>query len=126
MLLLEHNCDDLKNYDIQWVLTRKEARPRYTQVDSNSEKNLGYNTKGIIRYNEFVMIVQTNQNTNESKEIKMQLKSQYVRICGKTERRGRNTDSAENVADDSGQSLEPYDGFTSDVNMSPVSNGIAS
>ena len=52
----------------------------------------------------------------------MKLKSWYVKICEKTGRRGGNTDSAESNSDNSGNSLELYDGFTGNFDMLQVSN----
>ena len=49
------------------------------------------------------------------------MKSWYARICGKTGRRGENTDSDESYSDNSAQSLEPYDKITGDCYMLQVS-----
>ena len=75
MLLLETNYDNFKKYyDIQWLLTRKEAYPKYIKVDSNGEIFRGWNTKDIRRFNDLVLILKINWNTDESKEIEIQLK----------------------------------------------------
>ena len=66
------------------------------------------------------MIVKRNWNTGVIKEIKMQLISRYACICGKIGSQCGNADSSESDSDDSGESLEPYDGFTGDFDMSQV------
>ena len=72
MLLLKITHDNFKKcYDMQRVLTRKKARPKYTKVDSNSDKFHSWNIKGIRRYNALVVIVKRNRNSDVSKEMEM-------------------------------------------------------
>ena len=72
MLLLENNRNDFKKcYDIQQVLTQKEANPEYTKVDSNSETFRGWNTKSIRKHHALALIVKRNWNKDESKEIEI-------------------------------------------------------
>ena len=94
MLLLEKNCDDYKKcYYVQRVLIRKEVNPKYTKVDSNSERLCSWNIKSIRIFNALVLTAKRRWNKDESKEMEIQLKSRYARIYGETGRRGGNMGS---------------------------------
>ena len=56
--LLENNCDNFKKcYDMQQVLTRKDARSKCTKIEGHGENFRGWNTKSIKRLSALVVLV---------------------------------------------------------------------
>ena len=68
ILLLENNRDNFRCYDMQLILTRKEANPKYTNVDSSSEHVRSWNTKSVRRYNALVLIVKKLEYGREQRK----------------------------------------------------------
>jgi len=69
--------------------------------------------KGIKRYNNLIKVVKRNRLTTHSKDMEVELKGDYVKLCGKDGRRnGEGGLSVDDVSDN--ESLEAYDGFAGD------------
>jgi len=114
MLLLENNAKDYKQMVVlKRKLTRKEAMPKYTKDSNMTEKFKGWSKKGIKRYNDLIKVVKRNRLTTHSKNMEVELKGDYAKLCGKDGRRnGEEGLSGDDVSDD--ESLEAYDGFAGD------------
>ena len=67
---------------------------------------------GIKRYNCLVKVVKRNRKLTHSKEMEVELKDKYAKICGKNG--GHNGEGGSSDAD---ESLDAYDGFTGDSNI---------
>lgn len=117
MLLLENNIDDLKKViSLKRKLLRNESQPKYTKMQCEKEKFRGWHRKGIKRYNYLVTIVRKGRASNTSKEMEMELKSNYAKICGKQNNRNNTGDGSDSDSDESdGGDLEAYDGFAGDT-----------
>jgi len=57
--------------------------PKYTKMQCEKEKFRGWHLKGNKRYNYLITIVRKGRASNTSKEMEMELKSNYAKICGK-------------------------------------------
>tara|TARA_B100000768_G_C10967018_1_gene244145 strand:+ start:73 stop:522 length:450 start_codon:yes stop_codon:yes gene_type:complete len=114
MLLLENNAKDYKQMVVlDRKLTRKEAMPKYTKDPNLTEKFKGWSKNGIKRYNDLIKVVKRNRLTTHSKEMEVELKGDYAKLCGKDGRRnGEGELSGDDLSDD--ESLEAYDGFAGD------------
>ena len=114
MLLLENNAKDYKQMVVlDRKLTRKEAMPKYTKDPNMTEKFKGWSKNGIKRYNDLIKVVKRNRLTTHSKEMEVELKGDYAKLCGKDGRRnGEGELSGDDLSDD--ESLEAYDGFAGD------------
>ena len=109
ILLIENNANDyIKMYNERRKITRREAKPRYTKVESVDKKFKGWDRRGIRRFNNIVAEIKKNREHNSSVEMEMRLKSIYVELSGK----GGETDDDESNDDyDDLDDLNGYDGF---------------
>ena len=84
ILLIENNAEDYaKIHREQKRVSRKEAKPKYTKVES-SDKNLKAGIEEIfIGLIVLCAEVKKNGELSESKDMEMQLKSRYIELFGK-------------------------------------------
>ena len=111
MLLLENNVDGYKKMvDLKMNLTRKEARPKYTKDAHVNEKAKGWSRNDIKRYNTLIKIVRLGRIIEVSKEMEIELKLKYARIC--RDGGGKNGLDVYSDSDDSdSEDLEAYNGL---------------
>ena len=114
MLLLENNAKDYNQMVIQKrKFKRSEANPKYTKDPNDKEKFKGWSKDGIKRYNYLVKVVKRNRKLTHSKEMEVELKDKYAKLCGKDGKRNNEGDLCEGYESDD-ESLEAYDGFAGD------------
>ena len=117
MMLLENNVDDYKKLvNLERKLTRKETKPKYTKDANVNQTSKGWSRKGIKRYNNLIKVVRLGRMTEVSKEIEIELKMKYARMCGKIN--VRNSLGGDGDLDDSdSENLEAYDGFSGEYTV---------
>lgn len=64
-------------------LTHKEAKSKYSKDQNVNEKFRWWLQKGIKRYNTTIQVVRSGRITTQRKEMDMDLKLNYAKICGK-------------------------------------------
>ena len=123
MILLETNVDDYQRMKIKKrKLTRKESKPKYTKSDKVNDKFHRWHKKGIKRYNKFVQIVKSYKEIAKSKELEIELKSIYAKLCGKGKGTYDGNEETNNIDSDSeDDGIEGLDGFAWDININNVS-----
>ena len=109
ILLIENNAHDYsKMYHERRKIGRKEAKPRYTKVESVDKKFKGWDRRGIRRFNQIVAAVKKNRELSSSVEMELRLKQIYGELSGK----GADGDGSESDEDcDELNELNGYDGL---------------
>ena len=102
--------------ELKRKLTRKEATSEYTKDPNVNENFKGWLRKGIKRYNDLIKVVRLGRNSQVSKEIEIELKLKYARICGKSGVRS-GLGNYSNSDDGDIEDLEAYDGFAGDLTV---------
>jgi len=81
------------------------------------KKFRGWHRNGIKRYNYLVICVKKGRASNDSKDMDVELKSNYAKLCGKLSSININGDENSSDSDDSDDGdLEAYDGFAEESN----------
>ena len=116
ILLLENNASDYaKMHREQRTVGRKEARPKYTKVDSMQKRFKGWDRKAIKRFNAIVSAVKTHRQGSHSKNMETELRLGYRRLTG-IENVSQDNDNEDSDTDESeSDSLDAYDGFVGEI-----------
>ena len=91
-------------------LNRKGTRPKYANVDSINKKFKGWDRKCIKRFNILVHATKNNREHHESKEIEIEIRLTYNKLCGRPNDNNSGSNSSGSEDSDSGD-IEAYHGF---------------
>ena len=107
-------------YNEKRRISRKEAKPRYTKVESTDKKFKGWDRRGIRRFNHIVEAVKRNRELSSSVEMEMRLKAIYMDLSGK----GGEGDAVESDCDNIElEDINAYDGFAGIARDDTNTNG---
>ena len=73
-----------------------------------------WSRKGIKRYNDLIQVVRLGRNSQISKEMEIELKLKYVKICGKSGVINGLDDYSDSDYSD-GEDIEAYNNFAGDL-----------
>ena len=117
ILLLENNAAD---YVImsreQRKINRKEAKPKWTKVESADKKFKGWDRRGIRRFNSIVHTIQKNRQLTVSQDMEEKLKVKYAKF-GNDRIEQSKIDSDSDSYDDDLDELNGYDGFGGNIQL---------
>ena len=124
ILLLENNAADyvVMNRE-QRRINRKEAKPKWTKVESTDKKFKGWDRRGIRRFNSIVNTIQNNRQLTVSINMEEKLKDKYTRLANDGIER---TETESDSDDDELDELNGYDGFAGNIEVDRTTNQEAS
>ena len=122
MLLLENKVDDYHRIiSKKWKLTRKESKQKYKKSDKVNNKFCGYHKKCIKRYSELFQIVISSREISKSKELEIDLKLIYAKLCGKGKKNHDGDEGTHDISSDSeDDDIEGFDCFAWDLSIKNV------
>ena len=100
--------------ELKRKLTRNEETPKYTKDPNVNKKFNGWSRKGIKQYNNLIKVVRVGRNAQVSKEMEIELKLKYSRICGKRSVKNSLINYSD-PGDSDGEDSEAYDGFAGNL-----------